>query len=69
MISGDMILYLILQLVVGGMIAYICWWALGKIALPEPFAKIALVLLVVIIAIWLINILLTLSGHPLVRFR
>jgi len=68
MISGGLILNLVLQLVVGGLVAYILWWALGKIALPEPFNKIALVLLVVLCALWLINLLLTLGGHPIVRW-
>lgn len=41
------ILVLLLTLVVWGLIFYILWWGLGAVALPEPFAKIATVILVV----------------------
>ena len=68
MISGGLILIIVLQLVIGGLIFYVAYWALSKIALPDPFNKIALVLLVVLCALWLINLLLTISGHPLVHW-
>jgi predicted PurR-regulated permease PerM len=68
MISGGLILNIVLQLVIGGLVAYVLWWALSKIALPEPINKVALVLLVILIAIWLINLLLTLGGHPIVHW-
>jgi hypothetical protein len=68
MISGGLILNIVLQLVIGGLVAYVLWWALSKIAFPEPINKVALVLLVILIAIWLINLLLTLGGHPIVHW-
>jgi hypothetical protein len=68
MISGGLILNIVLQLVIGSLIFYVLWWALGKIALPEPINKIALVLLVVLCALWLINLLLSIGGHPIVRW-
>ncbi len=62
-------MHLILQLVIGALIAVVCWWGLDKIGLPEPFNKIIRVLLVVVIVIWLCNILLALSGNgPLIRY-
>jgi hypothetical protein len=68
MVSMNVLLLLLLQLVVVGTIFFVLWWALGKIGLPEPFNKIATVLIVVLCAIFIINILLGLLGHPLVRF-
>ena len=52
---GNLVLILI-WLVVLGVIFYVAWWGLGKIGLPEPFNKIAtvvLVLLTVLVLIWL----------------
>lgn len=49
---------LLLYLIVWGLIFYVLWWALGKIALPEPFSKIATVILVLFIVIVLLNLLL-----------
>lgn len=49
---------LLLYVVVWGLIFYVLWWALGKLGLPEPFAKIATVILVLFIVIVLLNLLL-----------
>lgn len=55
------ILPIIIKLVIAGLIAYICWWALAKIAPPEPFYKIAQVLIVLVVAIYCITLLLQLG--------
>lgn len=49
---------LLVYVVVWGLIFYVLWWALGKLGLPEPFAKIATVILVLFIVIVLLNLLL-----------
>lgn len=60
---------LILILIVGG-ICWLLWWLIGYIAPPEPFAKIARVIIAVVAVLFLINILLSLSGAtPLIRMR
>ncbi len=43
-------------------------WGLAKIGLPEPFAKIATVLLVLLVCVILINALLTLVGKPFITW-
>lgn len=53
---------LLITLVIFGLIMWVLWWGLGRIGLPEPFNKIATVVLVLITVIFLINILLGLSG-------
>jgi hypothetical protein len=68
MISGSAIIAIVVQLVIVGLIFYVLWWALGKIGLPEPFNKICTVILVLLCALWLINLLLGLGGHPLMRW-
>ena len=68
MISGAALISILIQLVVFGLIMWVLWWGLAKIGLPEPFAKIATVILVLITVLFLVNILLGVSGHPLVRY-
>lgn len=65
MISMNSLLFALVYLCVWGLILYILWWALGKIAPPEPFMKIGTVILVVITVIVLINLLMGFIGTPL----
>jgi len=58
------LIHAIIWLAVVGLIFYVLWWALGKIGLPEPFNKVATVLLVVVGALVLIYFLLGLIGSP-----
>lgn len=69
MITGSALFQLLLVLIVGGLILYVIWWGLGKIGLPEPFGKIATVVVVLVTVIFLVNILLSLIGHPLITWR
>lgn len=57
---------LLIQLVIFGLIMYVLWWGLGKLGLPEPFNKIATVVLVLITVVFLLNILFGFSG---IRWR
>jgi len=68
MISGSALLSLLLTLVVVGLICYLLWWLIGFIGLPEPFNKVARVLIAVFAVIFLINLLLGFGGHPLIRW-
>ncbi len=52
------IIALLISVVLWGIIFYVLWWGLSKIVLPEPFAKVATVILVlaaVIVAIGLLT--------------
>ncbi len=50
------LLALLVTLIVAGIIFYVLWWALGAIALPEPFNKVATVILILAAVIVLIGI-------------
>jgi len=52
------ILILLLSLVVWGLIFWLFWWGLSKIALPEPFAKIATVVLILASLVVILGLLL-----------
>ena len=67
-ISGDTVLSALVQLVIWGLILWILYWALGKIAPPEPFMKIGTVILVLLTVVVLVNILLGLDGRAFIRW-
>jgi len=68
MISLSGAVTLIMYLVVAGLIFWLLWWLVNYLAPPEPFAKIANVVLAVLAVCVIISILLSLvGGGPLVN--
>ena len=64
------LLSLLVTLVIVGLIFWLLWWFLGTIGLPEPFAKIANVLIAVVAVVFLIDLVLGLGGGGgLIRWR
>ena len=53
----EAMLPILIKLIIAALIAYVVFWALGKIGLPEPFGKIALVIIVLIVAVYCITLL------------
>lgn len=49
-------LTLLLTIIIWGIIFYVAWWALGQIGLPEPFNKVAVVILVLAVLFVLVGI-------------
>lgn len=47
---------LLVYLIVWGLVFYVCWWALGAIGLPEPFNKVATVILVLLSVLVLLGV-------------
>lgn len=69
MIDGQTLISILIYLVVWGLVLWVLWWGIGRIGLPEPFAKIATVVLVLLTVIVLLNLLFGFVGQPLVRWR
>ena len=68
MIGIETLVAVVIYLIVGGLILWLLWWLIGYVGLPEPFGKVARVILAVLAVVFLINVLLGVIGHPLVRF-
>ena len=51
------LLSLLVTVVIAGIIFYLLFWLLGKVALPEPFGKVATVILCLAAVIYLIALL------------
>jgi len=67
--DGNSLVQLLVQLVVVGLIVYVLWWGIGKIGLPEPFNKIAIAIVVLIVVVFLLNLLMGFGGTPIIRWR
>jgi uncharacterized membrane protein YhdT len=69
MISGETLIAVIIYLVVWGLVLYVLWWGIGRIGLPEPFGKIATVVLVLLTVVVLLNLLFGFVGQPLIQWK
>lgn len=67
MISIEGAVMVIIYLIVGGLIFGLLWWLIDYCAIPEPFNKIARVVLAVLAVLVVIGILLSFIGHPIIR--
>lgn len=68
MISGSGLLSILIYVIVIGLVFYLLWWLVGYVGLPEPFNKVARVVLALVAVLILINLLLGFAGHPVVRW-
>lgn len=71
--DGNLLLHLLVNIIVIGLVCWLLWWLIGYIGLPEPFNKIARVLVAVVAVIFLLNIVLGLGGGamggPFIRWH
>lgn len=61
--SGDFVA-LILWLCAMGLICWLLWWLIGYIGIPEPFNKVARVIIAVLAVVFLIKIIVRVFGAP-----
>ena len=54
---------LLIEIIIAGLIFYLLWWFIGYVGIPEPFNKVARVVIALVALIYLINLLLSLSGQ------
>jgi len=66
MISLSALVQAVLFIIIAGLIFWLLWWLVNYVGLPEPFAKVARVVLAVAAVFVLIAVLLSLAGHPVV---
>jgi hypothetical protein len=67
MITGSALLSLLVTLVIVGLIFWLVWWFIGYVGVPEPFNKVIRVIIGLVALVYLINVLLSFTGHPLIR--
>jgi len=67
-ISGSALLNAVIWIIVAGVIYWLVMWAIDKIGVPEPFHKVLMVVVILAVLIILVNALLTIAGHPFIRW-
>ncbi len=50
--------------VAAGLIAWLLWWGLGQVGVPEPFNKVARVIIALFVVIVLIRVVIRVFGMP-----
>lgn len=65
-LSGEAVISTLIYLVVIALCFGLLWWLVDYCALPEPFNKVARVIIAVASVVVLIGVLLSLAGHPIV---
>lgn len=70
MIEASALVSFLIWIIVIGCVFWLLFWLIGYVGLPEPFAKIARVILAVVAVLLLINFLLGMTGAtPLLKLR
>jgi hypothetical protein len=68
MISLTVLVSLVMYLIVAGLIFWLLWWLIGYCGIPEPFNKVARIVLAVAAVLVIIGLLLQLvGGTPVFR--
>lgn len=68
MIGIDTLVMAVVYLIVVGLIIWLLHWLIGYVGLPEPFSKVARIILAIFAVLVVIGVLLSLIGRPLIRF-
>jgi len=68
-LSIEGLVELVIYLAVVGGILWLLLWLINYVGLPEPFAKVVKIIIMVVGVLILINVLLGFAGHPVVRLR
>jgi len=67
---AENLLYLLVAVAVWGIVLYVLWWGLRKLALGEPWDKIGIAILVIITILVVLDLafgVLGMHGKPLLR--
>lgn len=59
--------HLLVMIIVVGLICWLVWWLIDYIGLPEPFNKIAHVLVAAVAVLFLISVVLSMGGGGGIR--
>lgn len=68
MISFDGFVKIIVQLLCGGAICWLLIYLVDACGAPEPWSKIIKMIIKVFAVLVLINALLSIAGHPIIRY-
>lgn len=67
-ISGQSLFMAVIWIIAAALVFWLLHWLIGYVRIPEPFAKVARVILAVAAVIFLINVILGIVGRPFIRW-
>lgn len=67
-INGEAVISAVIWIICLGVVFWLLNWLIDYVSVPEPFAKIVRIILAVAAVILLINVILSIAGHPLIRW-
>jgi uncharacterized YccA/Bax inhibitor family protein len=67
-ISGEALVNAVLWIVIGGIICGLLYWLIGACKTPEPWRQVAVAVISIASVLILINAVLTLVGHPIIKW-
>lgn len=67
-VDGNAMVSSLVWLLIMGVIFWVIFWAIGALGIPEPFAKVLRAIAIIFAVLIVINALLSMAGHPLIRF-
>jgi hypothetical protein len=67
-ISGNNLLTAVIWVIVAGVIFWLVNWLIAYVGIPEPFNKVAKVIVAVVAVVLLINALLVVAGRPFINW-
>jgi len=65
-ISGDQLLHAVVWVIIAGVIFWLVNWLITYAGVPEPFNKVAKVIVAIVAVVFLVNALLTIVGKPFI---
>jgi len=65
-ISGDQLLHAVVWVIIAGVIFWLVNWLITYVGVPEPFNKVAKVIVAIVAVVFLVNALLTIVGKPFI---
>jgi hypothetical protein len=60
---------LVIYVVIIALVFWAVLWFIGYVGIPEPFNKVAKVIVGVVALLVVVNLLLTMAGHPLIGIK
>ncbi len=67
-VSGQALINAVIWVLIAGLIFWLLNWLITYVGVPEPFNKIAKVIIAIVAVVMLINALLTVAGRPFINW-
>jgi hypothetical protein len=64
--SGDALIHAVIWIIIAGIIFWLLTWLISYAGVPDPFAKVARIVLAIVAVLILTNALLGIAGHPFI---